>query len=212
MSKKIFLLLVLGSVFSFTPGIAAEDKKEAEAAPAGVAKKEKMEAATAPVKQAAAQSSTPIALTEEGIKELETRKVSMEAKERELEERARSLDIQEKILKEKLKKMEELNGKMAERLEKYKKEHEERVSKVVTVVEGMKPQSAAEYLENLDPQLAVEILSRINVKNASKILNLVDKKKGARLSELYTGYRDTMPMEEKKPEAQKEVPNNSQKM
>lgn len=155
---------------------------------------------------------TPIALTAEAIQELEKRKSDLDARARELDDRARNLEVQEKILKEKLHKMEELNNKMAERLEKYKKEFENRVTKLVVVVESMKPQSAAEYVENLDPQLAVEILSRIDVKKAAKILNLADKKKGARLSELYTGYRDTIPMDEKKTEATKEVSNNSQKM
>jgi flagellar motility protein MotE (MotC chaperone) len=131
---------------------------------------------------------TPIALTVEAIQELERRKQELDTKERELNERAQALEIQEKLLKEKIGKMEELQTKMGERLEKFKSENEGKVSKLVTMVETMKPQSAAEYVENLDPDLAVEILSRINVTRAAKVMNLVDKKKGARLSELYTGY------------------------
>lgn len=142
--------------------------------------------------EAPAKTSTPVALTLEAIQELEARKKSLDARERELEERAKNLDIQEKVLSEKLRRMEELNKKMAERLDGFKKEHEQRVTKLVTVVESMRPQAAADYVSNLDPDLAVEILARIQVAKASKILNLVDKKIAAKLTELYTGYRRAM--------------------
>lgn len=137
---------------------------------------------------------TPIAITMEAVKELEARKKNLDARELSLNERAKALDIQEKILREKLQRLEELSRKVAEKLDGYKAKHEEKVAKLVTVVEGMKPQSAAEYVENLEPDLAVEILTRINVQRAPKIMNLLDKKKGARLTELYAGYRDRQSM------------------
>jgi flagellar motility protein MotE (MotC chaperone) len=140
----------------------------------------------------AAAKGTPIALTMEAIEELDERKKALDARERQLEERAKSLEIQEKLLKEKLSRMEELNKKMAGRLEDFKKDHDGKITKLVTVVETMKPQAAAEYMENLDPDLAVAVLSKIQVAKAAKIMNLVDKKKSARLTELYTGYRDNI--------------------
>lgn len=161
--------------------VTAEEPKKAEE-PA------KPAAPAAPV----AKSSNPVALTIEAIEELETRKKILDARERDLEERAKGLEIQEKVLREKLKRMEELNRKMAERLDSFKKDHEQRVTKLVAVVEGMRPQSAADYVSNLDADLAVEILSRIQTAKASKILNLVDKKIGAKLTEMYTGYRQSM--------------------
>ncbi|MDD4933990.1 MAG: hypothetical protein PHO89_11085 [Methylacidiphilaceae bacterium] len=140
----------------------------------------------------ARKTSTPIALTVEALQEIEERKAALDLREKQLAERAHDLELQEKILKEKLKKMEELGKKMAARLDSFKKDHEERITKLVTVVEGMKPESAARYVEALDPDLAVEILARIKEQKASKILNLVDKKMGARLTELYTGYRESI--------------------
>jgi flagellar motility protein MotE (MotC chaperone) len=139
----------------------------------------------------AKKASTPIALTMEAIQELEERKAALDLREKQLAEKARGLELQEKILKEKLKKMEDLNKKMAERLDLFKKDHEQRITKLVTVVEGMKPEMAARYVEALDPDLAVEILARIKEQKASKIMNLVDKKLSAKLTELYTGYRDS---------------------
>ncbi|RYZ95310.1 MAG: hypothetical protein EOP11_25120 [Proteobacteria bacterium] len=88
--------------------------------------------------------------------------------------------------------MEELNAQMSEKLDGFKKEHEGKITKLVAVVEGMKPAAAAEYIENLDAELAVEILARMNTAKASKLLNLVNKKQSARLTELYTGYRDNV--------------------
>jgi septal ring factor EnvC (AmiA/AmiB activator) len=83
---------------------------------------------------AAKNTGASITITEEALHEFETRKKQLDARERELEEKSKALDLQEKILKEKLKKMEDLNRKMAERLEKYKKDHEDKLAKMVGMV------------------------------------------------------------------------------
>jgi flagellar motility protein MotE (MotC chaperone) len=147
---------------------------------------------TAPKANAPARTSTPIALTVEAIQDLETRKQALDERELALSERSKALDLQEKLLKEKLQRMDQLKAKITERLDGFKKEHEEKIGKLVAMVEGMRPQAAAEYLESLDPELAVEVIERIQVAKVSKIMNLLDKKKGAKLSELYTGYRTAM--------------------
>ncbi len=188
---------------------AEEEPKPADAVK-NAADKASAEKTPAPAKK----KSTPIALTMEGIRELEERKVALDAREKALEERARDLDLQEKLLKEKLRKMEELNKKMAERLDTYKKDHEAKIVKLVTVVEGMRPEAAARYVEALDPELAVEILARMKEQRASKILNLLDKQKGARLTELYTGYRDSIeePAAAQPPQASKEGTDTNRPM
>ncbi len=166
-----------------------EETKKDEAPKTGELKQAVEQAASAPP-VAASKRGTPIALTVEALQELDERKNALDLREKQLAEKARDLEIQEKLLKEKLKKMEELNKKMADRLDVFKKEHEGKITKLVTVVEGMKPEAAARYVETLDPALAVEILTRIKETKASKILNLVDKKVSAKLTELYTGYRE----------------------
>jgi flagellar motility protein MotE (MotC chaperone) len=171
--------------------IAAVGLVRAEDSPKTAAVQKAAEKA-AEAKPVANKTSTPLALSVEAIKELEDRKVALDQQEKQLNERAHDLDLQEKLLKEKLQKMEDLNRKMAERLDGFKKDHEGRIGKLVIVVEGMKPDAAARYVEALDPELAVEILARIKEAKASKILNLVDKKMGAKLTELYTGYRENM--------------------
>lgn len=191
---KSKLILICGCVLLLVAAVglvrADETGKPADKAEGAEGVKKAAEAAAA--KAAAKKSSTPLALSADAIQELEDRKAALDQREKQLNERAHDLELQEKLLREKLKKMEDLNKKMAERLDVFKKDHEERVDKLKTMVEGMKPDAAARYMEALEPELAVEILARINVTKASKILNLVDKKMGARLTELYTGYRDSI--------------------
>lgn len=214
MKSRIFL--VTGCVLLLVAAVglvrAEETTKPAEAAKpaegADAVKKAAEEAAKAPAKKSAA----PLALSADAIQELEERKTALDQREKQLSERAHDLELQEKLLRDKLKKMEDLNRKMADRLDVFKKDHEERVEKLKTVVEGMKPDAAARYMEALDPELAVEILARINVTKASKILNLVDKKMGARLTELYTGYRESVDDPASSPASAKEAPSGNSPM
>lgn len=188
--------------------VRAEDAPQPKGAPSATG--DGAEAVKKAVDEAGAKEkkkpAPALALSADAIHELEERKTALDQREKQLNERAHDLELQEKLLREKLKKMEELNKKMAERLDTFKKDHEERVDKLKAVVEGMKPDAAARYMEALDPELAVEILARINTTKASKILNLVDKKMGARLTELYTGYRESIDEPAGAPASGKEAP------
>jgi flagellar motility protein MotE (MotC chaperone) len=196
MKSRIFLIVVCMFFFVAAVGfVRAEDSAKPEATPADSVK----QAVDNSTKTVQKKSSPSLALSADAIQELENRKVALDQREKQLNERAQDLDLQEKILREKLKKMEELNKKMAERLDSFKKDHDDRIEKLKSVVEGMKPDAAARYVEALEPDLAVEILARIQIQKASKIMNLVDKKLGARLTELYTGYRDSI--DDPKPDA-----------
>src|SRR5689334_12968780 len=100
MKNKIHILYLSALFLSMNSiTIAADSEKSAAAVtppPAAPAAEQKKEV------------STPIAVTEEALREFESRKKSLDAREQQLDERARALDLQEKILKEKLHKMEEL--------------------------------------------------------------------------------------------------------
>jgi flagellar motility protein MotE (MotC chaperone) len=187
-------MAIIGAVFLLAAAsvVVADESSGKAGEEAAGADAVKAAAAAAKGSPVAAAKGTPIALTMEAIEELDQRKKALDARERQLEERAKSLEIQEKLLKEKLHRMEELNKKMADRLDTFQKDHDGKITKLVTVVETMKPQAAAEYVENLDADLAVAILAKIQVAKAAKIMNLVDKKKSARLTEMYTGYRDSI--------------------
>lgn len=62
---------------------------------------------------------------------------------------------------------------------------EKRISQMVEVVAGMKPQSAADVLSVQDPDLSVRILGQLEAQKASKIFNLMDKEVSARLQKQF---------------------------
>ncbi len=62
---------------------------------------------------------------------------------------------------------------------------EKRVSQMVEVISGMKPQNAADVLTVQDPDLSVRILSELDSVKASKIFNLMDKEVSARLQKQF---------------------------
>lgn len=62
---------------------------------------------------------------------------------------------------------------------------EKRVTQMVEVISGMKPQSAADVLSVQDPELSVRILAQLESSKASKIFNLMDKEVSARLQKQF---------------------------
>jgi flagellar motility protein MotE (MotC chaperone) len=62
---------------------------------------------------------------------------------------------------------------------------EKRVSQMVEVISGMKPQNAADVLAIQDPELSVRILSLLDSQKTSKIFNLMDKEVSARLQKQF---------------------------
>ena len=62
---------------------------------------------------------------------------------------------------------------------------DKRVSQMVEVISGMKPQNAADVLTVQDPDLSVRILSELDSAKTSKIFNLMDKEVSARLQKQF---------------------------
>lgn len=62
---------------------------------------------------------------------------------------------------------------------------EKRITQMVEVISGMKPQSAADVLSVQDPDLSVRILGQLEAQKASKIFNLMDKEVSARLQKQF---------------------------
>ncbi len=140
----------------------------------------------------AADEPSRLALSVEAINELEAKQRQLDEREKALAEQAEAIIVQEKILKEKMRRIDDISKKMAERLDGFKSRSQEKIFKLVSIIEEMKSDAAARFFEFVDPNLAVEVLTRIDVKRASKILNKLDKERSARLSELYTGYRSKL--------------------
>ncbi|MGE4234026.1 MAG: MotE family protein [Bacteriovoracia bacterium] len=122
------------------------------------------------------------------LREVDKKRDELDAKDRELKDREKRIEAREQEFDRKLKEMERLRLEISGELEGQRKKNEEKVGKLVTVLETMSPKSASGVLENLDEWLAVEVLKRMDSKRLAKIMNIMDKAKTAKLSELLTGY------------------------
>lgn len=125
---------------------------------------------------------------DEVLRAIDTKQATLSAKETELSEREKALQRREQDLDDKIRKLESLRASIRGEMDEQKKNNEERVLKLVSVMETMSPKSASGVLETIDDGLAVEVLKRIETKRMAKILNIMDKNRSAKLSELMTGY------------------------
>lgn len=90
------------------------------------------------------------------------------------------MDFQKKIAE-----FEESQKKFLGCIEGQKEAMDKRVSQMVEVISGMKPQSAADVLAIQDPELSVRILAMLEAQKASKIFNLMDKEISAKLQKQF---------------------------
>lgn len=70
-------------------------------------------------------------------------------------------------------------------LDKEDKEIDRRVSHMVDVVSGMRPQTAANLLSQQDPSISVKIMGLLPPPKVAKIFNLMDKEISSRLQKQY---------------------------
>lgn len=131
---------------------------------------------------------TPGAVVNNAVSELDNRKIALDARQRELDEQEQRMREQGMELDRKIKDLERLRAEVSGELDKNRKNSEERVLKMVSVFESMTPKAASGVLETLDDWLSVEVLKRMDVKRVAKVMNLMDKSRSAKLSELMTGY------------------------
>lgn len=66
---------------------------------------------------------------------------------------------------------------------------EKRITHMVDVMSGMRPQNAADVLSVQDPLLSVKILGMLDAVKVSKIFNLMDKAVSARLQKQYMNMK-----------------------
>lgn len=185
--KLLFLLssLILTTpIFSATKAIA---KKEA-ATPALPAKRlyseeefNKAVLLEAEKLMKKAGSSHLVDFSKELLEKEETLKVKELNVQKELEQLNQSkTDFQKKIAE-----FDESQKKFLGCIESQNDKVDKRISQMVEVISGMKPQSAADVLAVQDPDLSVRILGQLEAQKASKIFNLMDKEVSARLQKQF---------------------------
>lgn len=64
-----------------------------------------------------------------------------------------------------------------------------RVTHMVNVISGMRPQNASELLSVQDPELSVMILEKLNPETVSRIFNQMDSEISAQLQKLYLNMK-----------------------
>lgn len=118
-------------------------------------------------------------------KELMKKEEVLKLREIELEKRAEQLTMNSNDFQSKVKGFRTRQVKFLACLDDSDKQKEKRVTHMVDVVSGMKPQSAAEVLSVQDTNISIKILGMLPPEKVSKIFNLMKKEISARLQKQY---------------------------
>lgn len=118
-------------------------------------------------------------------KELLEKEESMKVKELTLKKEQEQLAMNQADFKKKLVEFQDSQKKFLGCVDEKNEKASKRVSQMVEVISGMKPQNAADVLAVQDPDLSVKILGELESTKASKIFNLMDKEVSARLQKQF---------------------------
>lgn len=186
---KIFLLCFLISTSAFA--VAAKSKTQAAAAPIAANEIDKKSYTDEEFKKAVrdeaekmmkrAGSGNLVDFSKELLQKEDTLKVKeQDVKRQEEQLKMNMTDFQKKVIE-----FQESQKKFLTCVDGQNEKSEKRVSQMVEVISGMKPQSAADVLAIQDPELSVRILSLLDAQKTSKIFNLMDKEVSARLQKQF---------------------------
>ncbi|MBC7427609.1 MAG: hypothetical protein H7336_03290 [Bacteriovorax sp.] len=189
MKLKLFYMiafLILMAIVSSTMAAVKPEKKPA--IPAG------------PVKRLYTEEEFHVAVLEEATKmmkkagsghlvdfsrELLEKEESIKVKELAVKKEAEELEMNKGDFKKKLIEFQDSQKKFLGCVDEKNAQADKRISQMVDVISGMKPQNAADVLTVQDPDLSVRILRELDSAKASKIFNLMDKEVSARLQKQF---------------------------
>lgn len=118
-------------------------------------------------------------------KELLEKEEALKVKELNLQKKEEQLKVSTVDFSKKLVEFLDAQKKFLGCVDSQNEKSEKRVSQMVDVIAGMKPQSAADVLSVQDPDLSVRILGMLDAQKASKIFNLMDKEVSAKLQKQF---------------------------
>lgn len=118
-------------------------------------------------------------------RELLEKEEEIKIKELAIKKKEEELEMSKSDFKKKLVEFQESQKKFLGCVDEKNAKADKRVSQMVEVISGMKPQSAADVLTVQDPDLSVRILSELDSAKTSKIFNLMDKEVSARLQKQF---------------------------
>lgn len=118
-------------------------------------------------------------------KELMEKEEAIKVKELTVKKQQEELGMSMADFKKKLVEFQDSQKKFLGCVDEKNAKADKRVSQMVEVISGMKPQNAADVLTVQDPDLSVRILSELDSAKTSKIFNLMDKEVSARLQKQF---------------------------
>jgi flagellar motility protein MotE (MotC chaperone) len=121
------------------------------------------------------------------LDELRARRSELEARQKAMDAREADLAAREKALDEELKRVAQVRDEITRLEGANKKDHEEKVAKLVETLETMSPKAASQMVAQLDEGLAVAAIARMSTPRLAKILNVMEPAKSSRLTETMAG-------------------------
>lgn len=118
-------------------------------------------------------------------KELLKKEEALAAREKVIVKREEQVKVNEEELKKKFVEFKITQENFLSCLDKEDKEVDRRISHMVDVVSGMRPQTAANLLSQQDPSISVKIMGLLPPTKVSKIFNLMDKEVSSKLQKQY---------------------------
>lgn len=187
-TKKILYSVSIVGMLTIASIVFAATAKKAAPAPAAPTKREYteeefkaavLEEATKLMKKAGSAHLVDFS------KELLEKEEAIKVKELTIKKEQEQLDMNKADFKKKLVEFQESQKKFLGCVDEKNDKADKRISQMVDVISGMKPQSAADVLAVQDPDLSVRILGELDSAKASKIFNLMDKEVSARLQKQF---------------------------
>lgn len=117
--------------------------------------------------------------------ELLKKENDLKGRELKLNKDQEQMELIKKDLETKIKSFQTTQNKIIGCIDIHDKEKDKRVTHMVEVVSGMKPQVAADVLSVQEADLSVRILGLLDPSKVSKIFNLMNKEISARLQKQY---------------------------
>lgn len=106
-----------------------------------------------------------------------------------LEKKKKEYEVSVKSFEAKIKEFETRQQKFIACMDEAENAKKERVAHMVKVLEGMRPQSAANILSVQESSIAVKLIERLPSDNISKMFNVMDKEISARLQKQYMSMK-----------------------
>lgn len=118
-------------------------------------------------------------------KELLQREETIKLKELEVKKQDEQLKMNMSDFEKRVKEFQDTQKKFIGCIDEQEQKAQKRVTQMVDVISGMKPQSAANLLSVQESDIAVKILGQLDPIKVSKIFNLMDKEISAKLQKQF---------------------------